>query len=99
MSSPLNFLGLTARAGCVISGEEVVLRAMQQHRVHLVLLAEDASPNTKKKMGDKCSTYNVPLCESAPRTELGRAIGKEQRVTLGITDAGFAAKLKQLHEQ
>lgn len=91
-------LGLAMRAGKVISGEEIVVTGIRQGKAKLVLLSEDASANTVKKVMDKAQSYRVPVCKMASRDELGRAIGKEQRVVVGVTDLGFAQKLQGLCE-
>lgn len=45
----LSRLGLATRAGKLISGEEIVLKAIRSGEAKLVLLAGDASDNTRKK--------------------------------------------------
>lgn len=45
-----SLLGLAYRARKVISGEELVLKEVRNKRAKLVLLADDASSNTKKKL-------------------------------------------------
>ena len=44
-----NLLGLAQRANRIISGEELVVRAIQDGKVKLVFLANDAAPNLTKK--------------------------------------------------
>ncbi|MBB5354843.1 MULTISPECIES: YlxQ family RNA-binding protein [Anoxybacillus] len=92
----VSFLGLANRARKVISGEELVVKEIQRKRAKLVILSEDASENTRKKISDKCSFYRVPLCYVDSRHELGGAIGKGARVVVAITDEGFAQKLKTM---
>jgi ribosomal protein L7Ae-like RNA K-turn-binding protein len=89
-------LGLAMRARKLITGEELVVKAIRQGQVKLVILASDASANTRKKITDKCGSYEVPWAAYGDRISLGAALGKEQRVVIGITDMGFAQKLKQL---
>ena len=48
-----NLIGLAQRAGKVISGEELVVKAIQSQQVALVFLANDAGPNVTKKVTDK----------------------------------------------
>ncbi|RAK23411.1 ribosomal protein L7Ae-like RNA K-turn-binding protein [Anoxybacillus vitaminiphilus] len=88
-----SFLGLANRARKIVSGEELVVKEIRSGRAKLVLLAEDASVNTAKKIQDKCSSYHVPLRKVTDRYELGHAIGKEARVVVAVTDEGFAKKL------
>ncbi|WP_096199400.1 YlxQ family RNA-binding protein [Bacillus sp. FJAT-45350] len=94
-----SLLGLAARARQLISGEELVLKDVKRNKTKLVLLSNDASEGTKKKVTDKCTFYKVPLRIIGTREELGRAIGKEERVVVGVIDAGFAKKLMTLIEQ
>ncbi|MFB4158742.1 YlxQ family RNA-binding protein [Geomicrobium sp. JSM 1781026] len=88
------FLGLAMRAGKVVSGEETVLKTVRDQRAKLVLISSDASSNTNKMFHAKCHSYNVPIQTAGTREHLGRAIGKHERVVLGITDEGFAKKLQ-----
>ncbi|WP_408011005.1 YlxQ family RNA-binding protein [Pseudalkalibacillus sp. A8] len=98
-SSWKSLLGLANRAGKCVSGEELVVKEIRQQRAKMILLAEDASANTRKKLIDKCTYYQVPYYIVPDRIELGNAIGKEQRVTVAVIDNGFAEKLKKLIDQ
>lgn len=44
----LSMLGLAARAGRIVSGEFTVEKEVKSGRAYLVLIAEDASENTRK---------------------------------------------------
>ncbi|WLR43505.1 YlxQ family RNA-binding protein [Bacillus carboniphilus] len=92
----MSLLGLAYRANKVISGEELVIQQVRNGRAHLVLLSNDASQNTRKKVLNKCAYYQIPVRFVENRLELGQAIGKEARVTVGILDSGFASKLCEL---
>ncbi|MBW7473255.1 ribosomal L7Ae/L30e/S12e/Gadd45 family protein [Paenibacillus oenotherae] len=89
----LSLLGMAMRAGKLVTGDETVLKTVKQGKARLVILAGDASDNTKKKYRDKCSTYNVKLVEAFDRISLGEAIGKSERVLIAVTDAGFSASI------
>lgn len=89
-------LGLATRARMIITGEELVIRDIQAKNAKLVIVSNDASANTSKKITDKCTFYNVEKHVFGSREDLGHAIGKDSRVVLGITDAGFAKKLSEL---
>lgn len=86
----LSLAGLAAKAGRIASGEFSVEKAVKTGRGHLVIVAEDASANTRKKFSDMCSYYQVPILFMQTREELGRAIGKEFRASIAVLDAGFA---------
>ncbi|HEY8405260.1 MAG TPA: ribosomal L7Ae/L30e/S12e/Gadd45 family protein [Acholeplasma sp.] len=87
-------LGLAYRAKKVILGTDPVVDAMRQGEVVLVLLASDASDNTKKKIRDKATTYQVPLSEDYTAMDLSQALGKDNIKVCGIKDRGFASLLK-----
>ncbi|MBN2984038.1 MULTISPECIES: L7Ae/L30e/S12e/Gadd45 family ribosomal protein [Cohnella] len=90
----LSRLGLAMRAGKLASGEEIVQKAIRSGDAKLVLLAEDASELTRKKVADKCASYNVPLLIGYTRYELGGAVGKPERVLFAVTDRGFADMIR-----
>lgn len=48
MNKGLSSLGMAMRAGKLVTGDEIVLKAVRKGEVHLVIIAGDASPNTKK---------------------------------------------------
>ena len=63
----------------------------------LIIVANDASDNTKKMFENQCKHYQVPFYCWGLKEELGHAIGKEFRASIAVTDQGFAeALLKQL---
>lgn len=93
----LSLLGLAMRGRNLVSGEFQTLEAVKNGTAMLVIIAEDASANTKKLFRNKCTYYEVPVCEFGRKDELGRAIGKDTRSSLGVCDAGLAeAVIKQL---
>ena len=90
----LNFLGIAFSAGSLISGEEMVVKAVRSGKVSLVIIAEDLSENTYKKVTDKCRFYNVECLQKGTSEEIGQAIGKSFRKVIGITDRNFAKALQ-----
>lgn len=92
----INFLGLATRARKTVTGEELVIREVRRQQAKLVILANDASANTEKKVNDKCASFNVDLVVFGNRYDLGNAIGKEARVVIAIMDQGFAKKMASL---
>ena len=86
----LSLLGLSARAGKIASGEFAAETAVKSGKAALVIVAEDASNNTKKLFHDKCSFYEVPFFDYGTKETLGHAIGKELRASVAVLDAGLA---------
>lgn len=91
----LSLLGLAAKAGKIVSGEFATENALKAGKVFLVLVAEDASENTRKKFRDMCAYRNVPFYITGSKEVLGRAIGKEYRASLGVTDENFAVATRK----
>ena len=60
-SKSLGTLGLAMKSGNVVSGEFLTEQAIRAGTARLVIVAEDASDNTKKKFCNSCSYYQVPL--------------------------------------
>ncbi|MCM1102166.1 MAG: ribosomal L7Ae/L30e/S12e/Gadd45 family protein [Clostridium sp.] len=93
----LSLLGLAMRGHNLVSGEFQTLEAVRKGSAMLVIISQDASANTKKLFTNKCSFYGVPVREYGTKDELGRAIGKDMRSSLGVCDAGLAeAVIKQM---
>lgn len=95
MNKALSGLGLAMRAGKLVTGDEVVLKAIRSAEAKLVIVAGDASANTQKKYRDKCGTYKVPLMVGFDRDVLGSSVGKPERVVLALTDQGFADMVRK----
>ena len=91
----LSMLGLAMKAGKLTSGEFMTETSVKSRQSKLVIVAEDASNNTKKNFSDMCTYYHVPLIVFGTKTEIGAAIGKEFRASVSINDEGFAAALKK----
>ena len=89
----MNMLGIAMKAGRLVAGEEMVLESVKSRKAHLVIVAADASDNTKKLFKDKCRFYHVPVMEYGTKAELGWAIGKAERSSIAIEDKGLAEVL------
>jgi len=92
----LSMLGLATKAGKIITGEDGCLNAIRSGKARLVLLATDASQNTQKKFTDKTTYYKTPLVSIFSKDQMAMAIGKQNRVTLVLTDEGFAKSIQKL---
>ena len=91
----LSMIGLAARAGKVASGEFSTERAVKSSKAHLVIVAQDASDNTRKMFRNMCDYYKVPFCIFGTKEELGHWAGKEQRASICILDEGFARSIEK----
>lgn len=86
-----SWLGLSMRAGKLVSGEDTTLRNIKKNRVKLVIVSKDASENTKKLFSDKCSFRNIDCVFFGDKNTLGRSIGKGPRAVIGLKDEKIAS--------
>ncbi len=92
-----NLLGIATKSGKLASGEFSTEKAVKEHKAALVIVAEDASDNTKKMFTNMCTYYNVPITFFGTKNDLGHAMGKEFRASLAVLDKGLADAIdKQL---
>lgn len=94
----LSMLGLATRAGKVVSGEFSTEKAIKSGKAYLVIVASDASDNTKKEFSDSCSYYQVPFVIYGTKDSLGHCIGKQMRASLAVTDEGFGREIAKKME-
>ena len=94
----LSLIGLATRAGKTASGEFCTEKEVKTGRAALVIVAGDASENTKKKFRDMCEFYKVPMIVYGDKDTLGHAMGKEFRASLAILDEGFAKGIQKQFE-
>lgn len=99
MKSKWNFLSLCQKTGFTVSGDFSVMEALKAEKIRLLLLATDASENTKKKWKDKAAFRSLPIYEIGTKEELGRALGKEIRTIVAILDQGLANGLLEKMEE
>lgn len=94
-SKALSLVSLATKAGKTASGEFCTEKEVKTGMAELVIVAEDASANTKKKFKNMCDFYEVPIYFYGDKDTLGHAMGKEFRATLAVTDAEFAKRIKK----
>ncbi len=91
-----SYIGLAMRAGKVVSGDDTTLKELKKGKVSLVIVANDASDNTKKLFEDKSSYRKVEQVYFSTKVELGLSIGKSPRAVIGIKDKALANKITEL---
>ena len=98
LNKVLSLIGLAKKAGRTAAGEFLTEKMVKTGKASLVVVAEDASENTKKKFRNMCDFYKVPICFYGDKNTLGNAMGMEFRASLAILDEGFADGIqKQLN--
>ena len=90
LNKALSLISLATKAGKTVSGEFCTEKEVKTGMAALVIVADDASENTKKKFQNMCEFYEVPIYFYGDKDTLGHAMGKEFRASLAVTDPGFA---------
>ncbi|MDF2538884.1 MAG: hypothetical protein K0S76_1905 [Herbinix sp.] len=91
----LNLLGIATKSRNLVSGEFSTEKAVKEHKAALVIVAEDASDNTKKMFTNMCTYYKVPIFFFGDKNDLGHAMGKEYRASLAVLDKGLADAIEK----
>ena len=81
-----NAIGLCMKAGKAKSGAFAAENTIKAGRAKLVLLEEGASEATKTHYEQMCAAHGVPLVYVET---VGRAIGKDSRIVMAVTDPNF----------
>lgn len=90
-------IGLCVRAGRTAFGSEQCALLVRSGKVELVIVAEDASENTKKRIRDKCTSFGTPYISFGTVSSLARCTGKGKVSVIGIRDKGFAAAILKIY--
>lgn len=96
ISRVYQMLGLSTKAGKTKSGSFLAEDCVRSRKAKLVLIAEDAEGNTRKRLEDKCRSYHVPVIYYGTKAELGHAMGQGIRSCVAITDVGLADRIAEL---
>lgn len=86
-------IGLAYRARKITIGTEMTLDSLRKKKLYAIILANDASQLTQKKVRDKAKTYETPVLDDLDSLTLSNAIGKTDIKVIGITDKGFSQLL------
>lgn len=95
----LNFLGLCRRAGKLNIGSDLVLEDIYKNQSKLIIMAQDISKNTEKKILLNCHKKSIKSVKlNRSKDELSYSLGKFC-VVVSVVDQGFATKLIELINQ
>lgn len=89
-------LGICQKARGLVTGEFACKKAVLELHAQLVIVAEDASENTKKLFSDKTGYRHIECVTWGSKEALGKILGKDPRAVIAIVDAQFATKLSQM---
>jgi predicted RNA-binding protein YlxR (DUF448 family) len=99
----LDRLGLESRAGTLITGSDRIADAARAGRLHLLLHAADAGADGNRRLdqawrvgSDREGSGLRGLVLPVARPILSVALGRENVVHIGVTDAGAARRLREM---
>jgi len=91
----LSLLGLASRAQKLVLGENFVLEQLKHYPESIIFIASDSGQNITKKIQNKANTYQITVIRDYSSDELSRALGKEHRKLILVTDKGFCTKFME----
>lgn len=91
----LNLLGLARRGGKIILGDSNLPLLAKPKKI-FIIIASDASDNTKKKFSDKCTYYKKEYIVNFTKEELSSSLGIGNVSVIGLTDPNLIAKVQIL---
>ena len=86
----LSYLGFAAKARKLVTGYNTCIYMMEKRKIRLLILTEDLSENSVKKMVSAAEKHRVPCKIFGSREQLSRITGNVDKGIYGITDDNFA---------
>ena len=90
MEKAYAYVALAKRAGQLASGSFAAEKAVKEKNAKLVLIAGDASHNTRKHFEDMCAYRKIPVRVTGTKETLGQIVGQEERTVLALLSEGLA---------
>lgn len=91
--SVLQLVGLARRAGYAVVGTQAVRVAARRGELSVVIVAEDATENARKRMRGLTLEPKLEVVTFGTRSGLGQAVGRRQAVVVGIRDRGLGFRI------
>lgn len=91
----LRYLGFARKAGKLVSGVNTCTFSMNRRKAKLVILAEDISENSEKKIMKEIRRTGTAFVKYGKIEDLSHAAGQTGRSVFAITDDQFARTILQ----
>lgn len=85
-----SYMGFAKKSGNLLMGYNTCVFAMKKGRVKLLIVAEDISENTGKKIEKEAKKHQVPCRVYGRSEDLSQMAGTGGRSIFGVTDQNFA---------
>ena len=96
MNKIFGMIGLAAGAGKIVYGDSAVCKNIITGKAKLVILAENSGNNISGKIKKLCVEKNVECIEFSDKESIGKAVGKDDKAVIAITDLNFAQAVLKL---
>ena len=93
-SKVLSYMGFAKKSGNLAAGVNTCSFNMSRGKAKLVILAEDISENSEKKIMKDVRKYGVDHIKYGTGEELSHATGAEGRTVFAVLDDHFAEIIK-----
>lgn len=85
----ISYLGFAKKSGNLMSGINTCTFAMARRKAKLIIIAEDISENSEKKIMKEIRKHNVKHVKYGTIDELSHAVGSSGRSVFAICDNNF----------
>ena len=92
----LGLIGLAMKAGKISFGADSVEEDCKKGKIHLLIIAQDASERTQKKFQEITEQYQIPLFTIGTIEEISNAIGKDNKSVVSIKDSNIAKEIERI---
>lgn len=86
----ISYLGFAKKSGNLVAGVNTCTFAMAKGKVKLMILAEDISENSEKKIMKEIRKHGVKHVKYGTIDEMSHAIGSSGRSVFAVCDRNFS---------
>ncbi len=94
-----NMLGFAMKSGNLVTGAHTCELNIPTKKISLLIIAQDASDNTKEKFKLLANSNNCKYIIFDTKENLSKAIGKYNRNVYGITNKKFSREIIKIYEE
>lgn len=91
----LSLLGIALRGGRLKVGTSAVKEGARAGEIAAAVVAADAGGNARGRVLPLLEAVGVPVAEAGDRESLGRALGRDRVVVVGVTDLGLGREVME----
>lgn len=91
-----SMMGLCMKAGKLAYGSDMCEEKIKNAQVKLLVVAENASDNTKRKFENLCNVNGIDFIFFGTIDLISHSIGKDNKAIVAILDEGFATRIKEM---